>query len=73
MEAEVKNNNIYGSEDSNDAFSETDQEPDNEVEVSEYSFAAKKVDYHHSESSSMSNISDGYPYFDSGIEVITEQ
>ena len=72
IEAEIKNNNIYGSEDSNDAFSESAQESDNEVEVSEYSYATEKVESYHSESSSMSNGSDNYSDSDSGIETITE-
>ena len=72
METELKNQNIYGSEDSNDAFSESQKESDNEVEVSEYSFKTYNLESIHSDSSSMSKKSEEYSDSGSGYETITE-
>ena len=72
IEIELKNQNIYGSEDSNDAFSESQKESDNKVEVIEYSFKTYNLESIHSDSSSMSKKSEEYSESDSGYETITE-
>ena len=72
LEVDIKNENIYGSEDSNDAFSESQEESDNEVEVSEYSFKTDRLESIHSDSNSMNNSGDDYSDSASGNETIIE-
>lgn len=73
IEADAQKDNVVGSENSNDDFSESEPESDGRVEASEYSYQTFVEESVLSSSADLSEQSKEDSNYDSGIDTITEK